>query len=439
MVRRTGTWRVWILGAALLFGSTVAASGALVSQGAPAGAAQSGVYPFGDAGSFGAPSAPLNAPIVGMAPTPSGAGYWVVASDGGIFSYGDAVYYGSMGGRPLNAPIVGMAATPTGHGYWMVAADGGIFSFGDAVFYGSMGGTRLNKAIVGMGATPSGHGYWMVAADGGIFSFGDAVFYGSMGGMRLNAPVLGMAPTATGHGYWLVAADGGIFSFGDAVFYGSMGGTVLAEPVVGIAATSTGHGYWMVAGDGGLFSFGDAGYFGSLGATPPSVPVIGMAATPTGHGYWLVSTVSNPPTCQSPSLSLSFGGSSAGAGSVGRTYGLTNTTLSPCMLSGYPGLQLLGPSGALPTTVTQSTAFPVGPVGLVPNATAWFGVTYPSQTGFGNLVCPTSSALGVVPPGNSLQLVDSLAGGQIQAYGGTTTNLQCGQLQVTAVQAHPPF
>jgi len=37
-----------------------------------------------------------------------------------------------MGGQPLNKPIVGMAATPDGNGYWMVASDGGIFAFGDA-------------------------------------------------------------------------------------------------------------------------------------------------------------------------------------------------------------------------------------------------------------------------------------------------------------------
>ena len=37
----------------------------------------------------------LNSPIVGMAPTPSGAGYWMVASDGGIFSFGNAGFHGS--------------------------------------------------------------------------------------------------------------------------------------------------------------------------------------------------------------------------------------------------------------------------------------------------------------------------------------------------------
>ena len=39
----------------------------------------------------------------------------------------------------LNSPIVGMAATPTGKGYWLVAGDGGVFTFGDAHFYGSTG------------------------------------------------------------------------------------------------------------------------------------------------------------------------------------------------------------------------------------------------------------------------------------------------------------
>ncbi len=136
----------------------------------------------------------------------------------------------------LNKPIVGMASTPDGGGYWLVASDGGIFSFGDAAFYGSTGGMSLNKPIVGMASTPDGGGYWLVASDGGIFSFGDAAFYGSTGGMSLNKPIVGMASTPDGGGYWLVASDGGIFSFGDAAFYGSMGGKSLAQPIVGIVS-----------------------------------------------------------------------------------------------------------------------------------------------------------------------------------------------------------
>ncbi len=83
---------------------------------------------------------------------PDGTGYWEVASDGGIFSYGDATFYGSMGGKHLNKPIVGIAANPTGGGYWEVASDGGIFSFGDAAFLGSTGGIVLNQPMVGIAA-----------------------------------------------------------------------------------------------------------------------------------------------------------------------------------------------------------------------------------------------------------------------------------------------
>jgi hypothetical protein len=45
-----------------------------------------------------------------MAPNLDGKGYWLVASDGGVFAYGDAGFFGSHGGKPLNQPIVGMAA-----------------------------------------------------------------------------------------------------------------------------------------------------------------------------------------------------------------------------------------------------------------------------------------------------------------------------------------
>ena len=240
-------------------------------------AADGGVFSFGDAPFYGSEGGThLNSPIVGMASTPQGKGYWLVAADGGVFSFGDAPFYGSEGGTHLNSPIVGMASTPQGKGYWLVAADGGVFSFGDAPFYGSEGGTHLNSPIVGMASTPQGKGYWLVAADGGVFSFGDAPFYGSEGGTHLNSPIVGMASTPQGKGYWLVAADGGVFSFGDAPFYGSEGGTHLNSPIVGMASTPRGKGYWLVAADGGVFSFGDAPFSGSEGGTRLNGPVVGI-------------------------------------------------------------------------------------------------------------------------------------------------------------------
>ncbi|HEV3364868.1 MAG TPA: hypothetical protein VG795_12165, partial [Acidimicrobiia bacterium] len=216
-------------------------------------------------------------------------GYRLVATDGGIFAFGDAPFLGSTGGVVLNRPIVGTAPTPSRRGYWLVAADGGVFTFGDAAFLGSTGGRRLNQPIVGMTATPSGRGYWLVAADGGIFSFGDARFFGSTGAMRLQRPIVGMAATPTGAGYWLVAADGGIFAFGDAAFFGSAGGLRLVRPVVGMAGTPSGRGYWLLASDGGIFAFGDAPYLGAP-ADPAAPAAVALAATPSGRGYRVART-----------------------------------------------------------------------------------------------------------------------------------------------------
>ena len=120
-----------------------------------------------------------------------GSGYRLTGADGSVYAFG-ATNPGSLRGVTLHRPIVGMASTPR-FGYWLVASDGGIFSFGDATFHGSTGNLQLNKPIVDMAATPTGRGYWLVASDGGIFSFGDATFHGSTGGQSIPAPVVGIA------------------------------------------------------------------------------------------------------------------------------------------------------------------------------------------------------------------------------------------------------
>jgi hypothetical protein len=238
-------------------------------------------------GAAGAGATTLSAPVIGIAGTSDGHGYWLAGSDGGVFTFGDAGFHGSMGGKSLAAPVVGIARTPDGGGYWLAAADGGVFSFGDAGFHGSMAGKPLNKPVVGIAPAADGKGYWLAAADGGVFAFGDAGFYGSVAGKPLNKPVVGVAATPDGKGYWLVAADGGVFNFGDAGFYGSLGNVKLNAPIVGIAATPDGKGYWLVGADGGVFAFGDAGFHGSLAGKQLSRPVVGIAATPDGRGYWL--------------------------------------------------------------------------------------------------------------------------------------------------------
>ncbi len=135
-------------------------------------ASDGGIFSYGDAQFYGSMGAnALSSPIVGMAASPDGKGYWLVASDGGIFSYGDAQFYGSAGNYgstqlngsagnlTLTIPIVGMAASPDGKGYWLVASDGGIFSYGDATVIYEQGepfappGQIMPTNILGIGTT----------------------------------------------------------------------------------------------------------------------------------------------------------------------------------------------------------------------------------------------------------------------------------------------
>jgi hypothetical protein len=218
---------------------------------------------------------------------PTAPGYWQVASDGGIFCFGSAQFYGSTGGLRLNQPVVGMAATPDRRGYWLVASDGGVFSFGDAQFYGSTGAIRLNKPIISLVPTFDGRGYWLVASDGGIFAFGDAKFYGSTGGEDLAYPMAAMAPSFLGGGYWMVDANGQVFPFGNATFYGEPPFAPGGYRITGIASTENSNGYWLVSANGNVVNYGNAQNYGSPVGTNLDGTIVGMATTADANGYWL--------------------------------------------------------------------------------------------------------------------------------------------------------
>ena len=159
---------------------------------------------------------------------PSQRGYWLVGSDGGIFTFGSAQFYGSTGSLHLQRPVVGIVPTADHGGYWLDASDGGVFSYGDTQFYGSIPGlglhpagsglpNSLNAPIVGMVPSIDDNGYFMVASDGGVFAFGDAHFAGSCPGIGgCSGAAVAVMPDASGNGYWLVTSTGSVYTFGDA-------------------------------------------------------------------------------------------------------------------------------------------------------------------------------------------------------------------------------
>jgi hypothetical protein len=213
--------------------------------------ARNGAPHYGDAGGI-----VLSAPIMALAPTPSGSGYWLAAADGSVYPFGDAEHHGSAEELVGDAAVIGMAAHPGGGGYWLVAEDGEVFAFGEATVLGSLGDPDVPYPVVAMASTPSGDGYWLVTADGAVYPFGDAEFLGSTEDVELESPILSMTTTASGDGYWLASAGGDVFPFGEAERY--QGYQPGGDEIYGISRTQAGAGYWLAAADGGVFHFGDA-------------------------------------------------------------------------------------------------------------------------------------------------------------------------------------
>jgi hypothetical protein len=257
-------------------------------------ASDGGVFSFGGAQFYGSipgvlpKGEKLNSPIVAMADTPDHGGYWLFAADGGVFSFGDATFFGSvpgvLGNRKLNGPIVAAEATPDGGGYRMFAADGGVFNFGDAQFEGSLPGEHIipNQPVAAAVSAPVGQGYWLVAGDGSVYEFGNAVAEGSPAGSFFGR-VVSMAATPDGLGYYIFLANGDVISEGDALKNLGNPTTALNSPIVFGQATSTGQGYWEFASDGGVFNYGDAPYEGSLGSLKLNAPItaaIGFGSNP---------------------------------------------------------------------------------------------------------------------------------------------------------------
>ncbi len=266
-----------------------------------------------------------------MAATTDGGGYWLVAANGHVFSYGDAPQL-SRGTGKLKSPVVGSPSRPQDTGAWLAEQNGTVLSLGTATAHGSLSGvttpvTRHRRRWCC--PPPSTLAYDLAEANGKVAALGKAAYYGSAYGKHLVAPIVALVPTPDRKGYWLIGADGSVYAFGDAKYEGGAGGRVRQDPIVAAAATPDGRGYWLVTANGRVLDFGDAPGYGSVqtalhrqrrrhrrharrqgvldrcrsgqglqlrrrrtstarpGSNSAGQAIVAMAATPDGGGYWL--------------------------------------------------------------------------------------------------------------------------------------------------------
>ena len=209
-----------------------------------------------------------------------------MATDGGIFAFGNSSFHGSIpgiglapagsagGGPKLAAPIVAMVPSISGQGYFMVASDGGVFAFGDARFAGSCPGIGgCSGAAVAVMPDASGGGYWLVTASGSVYTFGDAASYGSPGPQ--GSVVTSAVRAPDGRGYWILFANGTVTAFGSAVGRGGPVGAVGGgNPATAIFSTADGGGYWVAAAGGSVFTYGNAPFDGDMSTAHLNSPII---------------------------------------------------------------------------------------------------------------------------------------------------------------------
>ena len=212
-------------------------------------------------------------PIVPTATTDPAPGYWLVGSDGGIFSFGAAAFYGSTGGLALQRPVVGMVPTADHRGYWEVGSDGGVFAFGDAGFHGSIPGLGIAPAGPPARAaasrprswpscrppTAAGTSWWAPTA-----GCSPSATPPSPGRARASAPARERrVGAARRHRRWLLAGDVGRRRLRLRRRPLPRGPGPTPSPITSTVRSPDGYGYWILLADGAVYAYGDAPYLGA--------------------------------------------------------------------------------------------------------------------------------------------------------------------------------
>ncbi|GAC1332820.1 MAG: hypothetical protein NVSMB17_12410 [Candidatus Dormibacteria bacterium] len=222
------------------------------------------------------------------APPPPTHGYNMLTGPGGIYSFGDATYWGNLIDHGYPGPAVGLSEMPDGSGYHILTGAGGIYSFGTANgrYYGNLIDHGYPGPATALGVTNTGDGYAILTSGGGFYSFGDAQgrYYGNLIDHGYPGRAVSFAWTGSGRGYWILTDAGAIYSFGDAMtqYHGNLLDHGYPGHAVSLARSAGGDGYLILTGEGGLYTFGDAAldYRGNLIDHRYPGPGVALSTTP---------------------------------------------------------------------------------------------------------------------------------------------------------------
>lgn len=264
---------------------------------------------------------------VGVASRLGYASGWVAYRSGAVVAYGGAPYLGS--GLARSAPVVGIAASPSGKGYWLVTASGQVIGFGDARKYS---GPSPRTTVRGIAASAHGHGYLLLDRTGKVYPYGDAVSYGGASGCP--GPFRAIATTPDRKGYWLISATGRVYNFGDAPNYGPRAPQLTGgQSFLAFGATPNGRGYQEVTMSGRILSSGDTPGFST---TDPSTTITTVKVTTSMALSSSSTTAKHTPAPATSSLAVDAGRAMTVA-SATTSAPTTPTVASPRPVGNDPG------------------------------------------------------------------------------------------------------
>jgi hypothetical protein len=241
----------------------------------PSGSQQFAVQSLWSNAAAGCVNDSAHAPPVG-----AGRGYSILTGFGGIYSFGNARYWGNLIDRGYPGQAVSLTEMPDGAGYSILTAPGGIYSFGDARYFGNLLDHGFPGPAVSLAETPDGGGYALLNSAGAVYNFGASQYFGNLLDHGYGGTPVALAYTPAGLGYYILTAQGAIYSFGDAPYMGNLIDHGYLGQAIGLAVTKDGLGYSILTTSGALYSFGDAPYLGNLLDHGYPGPAVAVSGTP---------------------------------------------------------------------------------------------------------------------------------------------------------------